>query len=603
MADDRLIVGLSADIKDLQNKLGEAQNLLKSYSREAENVGNKGSNGFNKLTSSIKGLVGAYIGLQAAQMAVSKAFNTALQLDSIEAAYTQIFKSSEIATLQLERLKDKADELGLSFIDLAASYKTFAGSAYTTGLSLKQTNEIFDAVSNAAAQMKLNSEQTQGTLLALAQMISKGTVSMEELRQQLGERLPGAMKIFADGLGVSTEELNKMIASGKVMATDALPKFAARLNDVYKTTEPMKGLQAAVNRLSNTFTEAVQGGAVGKFFEAIVNGATAAIGVVENAYKGFQILINNSKFQGNQIFDSGTGEINKLFETGGDKAVTQLAELIAEYNKLGKAFGFATEEGKAYLGLIKIAYAAQQELLKKPVATKSGGTSRVVGGENMEMMGGSPEQIKTANELFDLYKKSPQILSILGQEYASNPFFRDLVNGDIAEKTKEYNEQLKELSENYNNIKTPESLQMILDKFLLTQESINNIITLLGQGLTTAFESALSGTESFGTAFIKVLEGIIIKLVAALAAALALTAVISILSGGTGVIAGMAMPGFKNIIKALSGGVLDFGKGTTNRVASTVGAGVGAGNVSFEIRGDKLYGVLQNYQSRLDRLQ
>ena len=41
--------------------------------------------------------------------------------------------------------------------------------------------------------MGLSADQTSGVLLALQQMISKGTVQAEELRGQLGERLPGAL--------------------------------------------------------------------------------------------------------------------------------------------------------------------------------------------------------------------------------------------------------------------------------------------------------------------------------------------------------------------------------------------------------------------------
>ena len=682
MAEDKLIVGLSADIRDLQTKLGEAQNILKGYAKEAENIGNKGNKGFNNITNSIKGLIGAYVGLQAAQAAVSKAFNTALQLDSIEAAYTQIFKSSEIATLQLERLKVQADELGLSFMDLATSYKSFAGAAYTTGLTLKQTNEIFDAVTNAAAQMKLNSEQTQGTLLALSQMISKGTVSMEELRQQLGERLPGAMKIFADGLGVSVEELNKMIASGKVMANDALPKFAARLNEVYKTTEPIKGLQAAVNRLSNAFTDAVSGGAIGKFFELIVNGATKAIGVIENAYKGFQLLINKSSFQGNQIFDSGVGEINKLFETGGDKAITQLAELIAEYNKLGKAYGYATEEGKAYLELIKIAGAAQQELLTGTKKTTIQVVNSIISLENQlktltesykSVEIGSKEFIRLGKEIdnvkaklenlrtakiaplikFEMPTMDSQFLTanvdLKGLEGAVKPISdfqaqTNMLNGSLKELeaiggsaftpiqigvnniaknlvsinslTEDLNIAQRRLNE--TTINTEEwtnlsnqviTLQKQLDGLKTTVDtnttSMVGFVNIFSQGLTGAFEAALNGTQSFGQAFENMLKQLIARLLAAVAAAAALAALISIATGGANLKATLGKLGIKGgfggLLNLTSGGLIG---GAGNRVVSPVGAGAMAqGSVEFNIMGDKLYGVLKNYTSRLDRLQ
>lgn len=83
-------------------------------------------------------------------------------------------------------------------------------------------------------------------------------MSSEELRQQLGERLPGAVNIFADALGVTTEELSKMLEQGEVLAnSDTLLKFADQLNKRF-------GPQLAA-ALQSTSTE------IGKFQNNIYN--------------------------------------------------------------------------------------------------------------------------------------------------------------------------------------------------------------------------------------------------------------------------------------------------------------------------------------------
>jgi tape measure domain-containing protein len=66
---------------------------------------------------------------------------------------------------------------------------------------------------------------------ALTQMISKGKVSAEELRGQLGERLPGAFKIASDAMGVTTAELSKMLETGEVITEDFLPRFSAAMQE------------------------------------------------------------------------------------------------------------------------------------------------------------------------------------------------------------------------------------------------------------------------------------------------------------------------------------------------------------------------------------
>ena len=624
---EKLTVQISADIKQLQDELKKAGYELKKFDGEQAKAGS--SNPFKNLNNSIKGLIGAYIGLQAAQSLVNRAFNESLQLDSISAAYNQIFKNSELATLQLERLKGKADELGLSFLDLASSYKTFAGAAYTTGLSLKDTNKIFDAVANASAQMKLNSEQTQGTLNALAQMIGKGTVSMEELRQQLGERLPSAMKIFADGLGVSVEELNKMIASGKVMANDALPKFADRLNEVYGATKPVKGLQGAINDLSNTFTKAVQEGAIGKFFTTIIEGATAAIGVIERAYKGFQVLVNNSKFQANESFKSLLPEINKSFEVGGKKGIQELNNFIQRYSELTKAVGGSTEKGQVYLELIKIARAAQAELVNELNNTSKAGikTGETIADlkkqlENL-ILSYESTQIGT-KEFYNLGKAIDEVKKKLenlnNQQLAKQMKFAPDMGSQLEtslsidlsplnEATKDitdFQAQTNLLTGNFKEIEQIGGQAFTAIQLPLTQTNeltkeqvanIENMVQLLGGALTSAFDAALINGQNFAQVLMKAIGDLIKRLIAAVATAAILTAILNTFTAG----GAAAVGGFSGILKGLTGFNFGGAGASGNRIASVPQIDAG-GSVSFEIRGDKLYGVLQNYNQRLNLL-
>jgi len=73
--------------------------------------------------------------------------------------------------------------------------------------------------------------------LAIQQMASKGVVSMEELRQQLGERIPTAMKAMAAGLGYSTDNLQaffKAVESGSISAQTGLAAMFKELEKAHK---------------------------------------------------------------------------------------------------------------------------------------------------------------------------------------------------------------------------------------------------------------------------------------------------------------------------------------------------------------------------------
>ena len=47
-------------------------------------------------------------------------------------------------------------------------------------------------MAEAARVNRSSTQEMQGVFTALTQIVSKGAVQMEELRQQLGDRLPGA---------------------------------------------------------------------------------------------------------------------------------------------------------------------------------------------------------------------------------------------------------------------------------------------------------------------------------------------------------------------------------------------------------------------------
>lgn len=157
-------------------------------------------------------------------------------------------------------LRDTADRLGLSFNDSARAYAGLAAAARGTSLAGNGARQVFESVSKASAVMGLSVDDTRGVLLALQQMISKGTVQAEELRGQLGERLPGAFQIAARAMGVTTQELGEMLARGEVLATDFLPRFAKALEeDVGGAAESAsQRLDASTARMTNALQRLAQ---------------------------------------------------------------------------------------------------------------------------------------------------------------------------------------------------------------------------------------------------------------------------------------------------------------------------------------------------------
>lgn len=168
-------------------------------------------------------------------------------MDSLKLSFVAIAGSSQGAAHEMEFVRTTANSLGLDLLTAAAAYKQIAAAAMGTSMAGKQTQAIFTAVAKASTTLGLSADETSGALLAISQMISKGKVSAEELRGQLGERLPGAFQIAAQAMGMTTGELDKFMSDGKLMAEDFLPKFAVALEQRF-------GKSAAT--AANTFTGA-----------------------------------------------------------------------------------------------------------------------------------------------------------------------------------------------------------------------------------------------------------------------------------------------------------------------------------------------------------
>lgn len=194
----------------------------------------------NRMQTGVKGLgsavdsMGVQLASAFAALQAGRAFIAAnSQVESLTRSLTLLTGSSESAAAEMEYIRATAQRLGVDVLDAAKSYMQLIASTKGTALEGDAARQVFEAVSGAMATLGKSSAETSTALLAVNQMASKGVVSMEELRGQLGENLPGAMKAAANGAGLTVSQLTKMVESGKVLAEDLLPALAKGLNEMY----------------------------------------------------------------------------------------------------------------------------------------------------------------------------------------------------------------------------------------------------------------------------------------------------------------------------------------------------------------------------------
>ncbi|HDP7678359.1 TPA: tape measure protein [Escherichia coli] len=257
--------GLSAKAGQMDNsKFNEKLAQLNASVREAiakarghtSTSINNTSDAFNNLASNAIKLSGAFYSVMGALNAYKAIMNAGLKRDSAQRAAKFVLgdKASEAETF----IRGLADKTGLNISEGLSSYAKFAAGAQGS-MSQEQTQELFGNATAMSRLMGLSNDELNGILKAFEQMASKGKIQAEELRGQLGDRMAGAFKLFAEALGMTAAELDKAMKDGKILSSDALPKVAKQMGLMIDKAggwaEVAKSTQTALGKLANNWDD------------------------------------------------------------------------------------------------------------------------------------------------------------------------------------------------------------------------------------------------------------------------------------------------------------------------------------------------------------
>ena len=129
-------------------------------------------------------------------------------------------------------------------------YSRLVAASKGSKLEGQDTEELFKGVSQAMAALGLNAQDASLIFLAFQQVISKGKVAAEELRGQIGERLPGAIQLAAKSMGMSVKEFTETLDRGEISSSVLIPKLGMALQEEYGA-----GAKAASNSFLGTLNK------------------------------------------------------------------------------------------------------------------------------------------------------------------------------------------------------------------------------------------------------------------------------------------------------------------------------------------------------------
>lgn len=206
----------------------------------------------DSLYGSIRGMAGALGASLGLAGFISQLKETATQLSVARATLKNTSDDIVQYGQNMEFVERLAKNYKQDIIGLTEGFAKFHAASKGTNVGLEEQKKIFESLTRAATYYHMSADRTNNMLIAVEQMMSKGKITAEELRRQLGNNLPGAFNMMARAAGMSMAEFESAMKKGQI-GVETLIKFADELN---KTTEniDLDSLQLSMNEMKNAWT-------------------------------------------------------------------------------------------------------------------------------------------------------------------------------------------------------------------------------------------------------------------------------------------------------------------------------------------------------------
>ena len=220
-------------------------------------TGRKSLSVYQRIRGQVLGMAAAYIGVYEAVNTVQKAIEATSRNQALRTGLLTVNNGDAAkAASDYEFLRKEIDRLGLVFDDVAPKFANMAVAGKAIGLSTAQIRQTFTDVATSVAAGNLSLEDSEGVFRAIVQIMGKARVQAEELRGQLGDRLPGAVAEFAKANNIALSELDDLLKKGQVgipQLMKFIESYANRFDGQMGTITDR--LDAYINRARNSYND------------------------------------------------------------------------------------------------------------------------------------------------------------------------------------------------------------------------------------------------------------------------------------------------------------------------------------------------------------
>lgn len=215
--------------------------------------------GLKNLRSTLISVSAAYGAFNAAASVVK----TGQFFQGMEATMLMVSDDSEEAAKRMQFVREQSYRLGLDLKTAAQGYTQMSISAKGV-LSKAQNDELFKGFSEYATALQVDPVKYQRGITAIQQMMGKGQIMAEELKQQLAEGIPGSLDVFLKATqeafndsSIDIAKLMDMMKNGELKASKILPLVAKYYAEAARKggalTKAQQSNRVAMQRLQQTW--------------------------------------------------------------------------------------------------------------------------------------------------------------------------------------------------------------------------------------------------------------------------------------------------------------------------------------------------------------
>jgi tape measure domain-containing protein len=316
--------GLGASLSTASSKSQTMAQSTATMNRQLKDTGGV----MGEIKQQLTGLVAGFVAFSALKAGVTGVVDAALKQERLVSILTAVTGSQQKASEAMAFARAEAERFGVAMNAATEGYARLLGATKSTVLEGQRTREMYSNILAVMSTFKVSAEDQNDILRATTQILQQQAIQGDELKNEIGSRIPIMQKLVeaSNGAFKTQLEFNKAMEEGKLKGEAASAimynLFQIMARESTKAGAAGQGAAAEFARFNNTIQE---------LKEAIGVGLLPALGEAARALVAFMSVGKDAA----GVFG---GEFNEVIR----QATSVLIGLAGAFVVTGKAMAAFT---------------------------------------------------------------------------------------------------------------------------------------------------------------------------------------------------------------------------------------------------------------------